>query len=451
MLDRSRAPRLSPARPFTFPDFGSYLLDNGLRVITAPDSRVPVTLIRLVVPAGAENDPAGTPGLAALTAALLDEGTSGRSSLELASAAERLGGYLSTSAGWSSARAETSLLSRDLELGLDLLADVVINPTFPRAEIKRLKLQTQTHLRRRRMQPAAAASDAFALALYRTGPYSQPPMGTEESIERIDRQQLREFHQARFSPGGATLIVCGAFSSAALEHTIEATLGSWQGQGASSPPPILPDPERASQPHIVLVDRPGAPQSEILVGHVGLRRSDPDFLVATVMNSLLGGKFTSRINLNLRERHGYTYGAHSAFAKRRGPGPFVVTAAVDNPAVAPAIREVLFELDRLRSESVPVDELAETIDYLIGSYPYSYETLAGVVNRLHDLAVHDLPSDYYSKLPATLAAISPEEIWHCARAHLHPQQALIVVVGPADELEEHLAGIADLERRQNTP
>jgi zinc protease len=376
---------------------------------------------------------------------MLDEGTSRRTSVELAATAERLGGYLSTSAGWSSARVESSLLSRDLELGLNLLADVTMDPTFPETEIERLKLQTQTHLQRRRMQPAAAAEDAFARALYTTGPYSLPLLGTEESVGRIDRDQIVAFHQARINPRGSTLIVCGDVRRSELERAINEAFGGWQGSPAE--PEIIESPELPGAPRVVLVDRPDAPQSEIYVGHVGLRRSDPDVLVASVMNSLLGGKFTSRINLNLRERHGFTYGAHSYFTKRRGPGPFAVTAAVDNESAPAAIREVLFELERLRNEDVSSEELEETIDYLIGSYPYSYETLAGVVSRLHELAVHELPADYYIQLPRALAVVETGAVRRCAQAHIHPERALIVVVGPADELEKPLSEIGPVERQ----
>jgi zinc protease len=405
-----------------------------------PDTRVPVVLLRLIMPAGAENDPADAPGLSALTASMLDEGTSRRSSVELAEAAERLGGYLSTAAAWDSSHAETSLLTPDLALGLDLISDVVMDPTFPGAEVERLKLQTQAHLRRRSMQPAAIASDAFALALYGTGPYSRPLLGTEASVENMERDHLVEFHSKRSSPDGAALIVAGSFSTPQIEDTIERTLGSWNGKRPT--PALLPDPQSHPGLRIVLVDRPDAPQSEICLGHVGLRRGDPDFIPATVMNSLLGGKFTSRINLNLRERHGFTYGAHSYLARRHGPGPFTITAAVENEAVAQAIREVLHELNRLQQEPVPPAELEETVDYLIGSFPYSCETLSGVVNRLHSLVVHDFPEDYYEGLPEALATVTSEDIGRCARAHLHPETALIVVVGPAAQIEEPLADIA---------
>ncbi|MDH3254434.1 MAG: insulinase family protein, partial [Acidobacteriota bacterium] len=197
---------------------------------------------------------------------------------------------------------------------------------------------------------------------------------------------------------------------------------------------------------LLLIDRPEAPQSELCLGHLGLPRNHADYSLAAVANALLGGKFTSRINLKLREEHACTYGAHSSFAKRRGAGPFTVTAAIDNDAVPLAIREVLRELDRLRQETVPEDELAETIDYLIGSFPYSCETLAGIVHRLSDLAIFQLPKTYYDELPAALAAVTPDEIMRCARQHIHPHRAVIVVAGPADSLTNQLADIAAVER-----
>jgi zinc protease len=414
-----------------------------MRLLLAPQRRVPLVLLRLILPAGAENDSADSAGLAALTAALLDEGTKSRTSFEIAAAAERLGGYLTTGAGWNSASAEVSLLAHDLPVGIELLADVAIRPTFPEHEVGRLKEQTIGQIRRRRMQPAIAARETFDKALYGTMPYARPLTGSEDSVRQITRDQIVDLFRLRVVPGGATLVAVGDIDADSCTQVIESVFGEWHGR-APAPQPMI-SPQTATGPRVVLVDRPEAPQSEICIGHAGLPRKDPDFLTFSVLNTLLGGKFTSRINLNLRERHGFTYGAHSQISARRGPGPFVVTAAVDNESVVAAVREVLHEIGRLREERVTGSELRETVDYMIGSFPYSCETLGGVAARLGNIAIHDLPDDYYRSLPEALRAISATSLQRCARAHLHPESALVVVAGPAGEIAGPIEKIAPPE------
>jgi zinc protease len=401
---------------------------------------VPLVLLKLLVPAGAENDPAGAPGLAALTAALLDEGTRSRSSREIAAMAENLGGYVSSSADWDVAEIETLVPRAHLRTGLALLAEIATTPTFPEEEFQRLRSQTIVHLRRRRAQPAVLASDHLAAAIYSNSVYAHPLLGTEESLAHLSRSKITEFYERRRTPRGSALVAVGDFELRNLASMVEELFGDWQGGEARHPP--VESSSAVSSPPIRLVDRPDAVQVELRLGHSGLKRSHPDFTTATVVSTLLGGKFMSRLNLSLRERHGMTYGAHSYFSKRRGPGPFLVSTAVATDATPRAIQETLFELHRIRNQTVEAEELEDTVNYLLGTFPYTTEGIGGLASRLRDLAVYELPIDYYERLGAALRALRPEEIRRCAEIHIRPEEVSIVVVGPADRLGPVLEEIA---------
>jgi zinc protease len=284
-------------------------------------------LLKLLVPAGAENDPVSAPGLAALTAALLDEGTRSKSSREIATIAEHLGGYVSSTADWDVAEIETLVPKAHLRIGLALLAEIATTPTFPEEEFQRLRSQTIVHLRRRRAQPAVLASDHLAAAIYSNSVYANPLPGTEESLAGLSRSEVTAFYESRRTPRGSALVAVGDFELRNLASLVEELFGDWQGREPRHPP--IEPPSAVSSPPIRLVDRPEAVQVELRLGHSGLKRAHPDFTTATVVSTLLGGKFMSRLNLSLRERHGMTYGAHSYFSKRRGPGPFLVSTAVE--------------------------------------------------------------------------------------------------------------------------
>jgi zinc protease len=397
-------------------------------------------LLKLLVPAGAENDPVGAPGLAALTAALLDEGTRSKSSREIAAIAEQLGGYLSSTADWDVAEIETLIPKAHLHTGLALLAEIVTTPTFPEEEFERLRSQAIVHLRRRRAQPAVLASDHLAAAIYADSVYANPLPGTEESLARLSRSEVTAFYEGRRTPRGSALVAVGDFELQELGSLVDELFGHWQGREPRHP--SIERPSEVSPPPIRLVDRPEAVQVELKLGHAGLERAHPDFIAATVLGTLLGGKFMSRLNLSLRERHGMTYGAHSYFSKRRGPGPFLVSTAVATEATPRAIREILSELHRIRDHTVEPEELEETVNYLLGTFPYTTEGIGGLAGRLRDLAVYELPIDYYDRLGEVLRAIRPSEIRRCAEVHIRPEEVSMVVVGPAERLDPVLEEIA---------
>ena len=439
-VDRSVAPPPGEAHPFRFPHFLRTRLPNGLAVVAARLAGLPLVSLELIAPAGAQYEPAESAGTATLTAGLLDEGTARRSALEIAATAERLGGYLTTGADWDVGYLSTGLLASHRREGLALLAEIAITPTFPDNEVERLRGLRISEIVRRRQDPATLADDRFQREVYRGSVYAQPLYGTEESLARLQRASLMSFYQGHYGFAGATLIAVGEFDPEDLLGEAEAAFGTAGPPGpAPARPEIRPIPLEGLRIH--LVDRPGAAQTELRLGHVGIPRTHPDYLPLLVLNTLLGGKFTSRINLNLRERHGYTYGASSRFSSRQGPGPFAVQAAVETAATAAAAREILHEMRRVREALVEPEELAETVGYIVGVFPYSLQTVGDVTRRLETMSVFGLPDDYYDHYLERVAAVTREDLREMARRHLDPERVVVVAVGPAEILEPQFEGM----------
>jgi len=442
-VPREVPPPPGVARTFHFPPFLNRRCGNGLRIYAARVERVPLATLELVFPAGGHWDPAGRPGLATLTASLLDEGTERCGSLDLARRAEDLGGYLASFADWDSGAVEVGLLASELRPACELLAEVATAPSFPEREIERLKKLRLAELDRRRYEPSALAEDHLARVLYAGTPYAEPLQGTSESVARLEREDFLGFYRDHYALGGAVLIAAGDLDPEALADRIEATLGGAPTAVAPPPPPIEPPARAAWTVHVV--DRPGASQTELRIGHPGLSRRDPDYVPFLVLNTLFGGKFTSRINLNLRERHGFTYGASSRLSGRLGPGPFSIGAGVATASAGAAVREVLEEIERIRTEPVAPDELEETRAYVTGVFPYSSQTIGDVAKRLEVLAIYGLPDDYYPTYLARVAAVDRNELLALAQRHLDPQRLAIVAVGPADQLRPQLEDLGPVE------
>lgn len=436
ILDRSRPPAAAAPPSFRFPPFLHQRLLPGLDLYAARVPRAPMASVELILPRGAHSDPSRLRGLASLTADLLDEGSKRRSGPELAAWVERLGGSLAASADWDASYVACTLLAEHLPHALALLAEVALSPSMPDAEVERLRKRRLTELMRRRSSPAALAEERFARTLYGTGPYGYPLIGDERDLERLDRPAAVSFYEAVLHRGGATLVAAGDLEPEAIAEAVRDLLAAWPEEPAATPPAIVPIDVSAITVHVV--DRPQAAQTELRVGHPGPPRNHPDRVPLSVMNSLLGGKFISRINLNLRERHGYTYGAHSSFANRLGPGPFQVSAAVSTDATGAAVRETLGELHRLQDETPAEDELADAVQYLAGVFPYTLQTVESVAQRLSQLAVFGLADDYFDRYFAELPQVTPDSIREVARRHLRPATCAVVAVGPAAVLVPQL-------------
>jgi zinc protease len=395
---------------------------------------VPLVVLEVLAPAGAHFDPPGRSGLAGLTAALLDEGTERRSAPEIAAAIEELGGTLSTGAGWDGGWVSVEIEARHLAAALDLAAELVSGASFPAAEVERLRREHLAEVLRRKSQPAVEADLHLRRQIYGPeAPYGASVLGYEESLGAISRDELVDFHRRRYRSPAATLLAVGDFATGRLLEAAEAALGRDAEHAGPLWAPAFPPPPRLAR-RVVIQDRPGAPQTELRVGQAGIPRRHPDYLAYRVMVTLLGGKFVSRLNLNLRERLGLTYGAASQLAARNGPGPFIVSAAVATGEAGRATAEILAELERLRQAPPEPAEVADTVAYLLGTFPYSLQTLRGVAARLAELVVLDLPDDTYDRLPEELRAIAPEDVLRVAREHLDPERVVVAAAGPAAEL-----------------
>jgi zinc protease len=438
-VDRSVPPPSGELRAFRFPAFLRTRLANGLTVVAARLAGVPLVSIEVVSPAGGQHERPGSEGIASLTASLLDEGTARRSALEIAAVAERLGGYLATGADWDVGYLATGLLSQHRRAGLELLAEVMGSPTFPAAEVERLQGLRLTEIVRRSQDPASLAEDRFHHEVYRGTVYAHSLLGDQTSIPTLDRDAILSFYRGHYGLAGSALIAVGDLDPEELLREVDATFSGGPEAASPAPPEIRPTPLSGVSIHVV--DRPGAAQTELRLGHAGVPRTHPDYIPLVMLNTLLGGKFTSRINMNLRERHGFTYGASSRFIARQGPGPFLVSAAVATESAGAAAREVLHELRRIREAPVEPEELAETRSYMVGVFPYTMQTIGDVAKRLETLTVYGLSDDYYPRYLDRLATLTREELLVSARRHLDPERIAVVAVGPAEVVEPQLAGI----------
>ncbi len=417
-------------------------LRNGLRILAVETHDVPLVGLELGCEAGAEHDAAALAGRATLAAALLDEGTARRNSSEIAAAIESLGGHLSAVAGWEAATVRLGVLAPSLDPAFELAAEILRVPTFPPEELERLRRQRLADLLHRRTQPAALAEERLARVLYGEGPYGRPLSGDEASTAALTRDDIVTFFRQRVAPARGWLLAAGAVRFADLVARAEQALGDWDGSAAAERPDVLP--LRRDSVTVDIIDRPGSAQTELRLGHAGMAKLHPDRVPMAVANALLGGKFTSRINLNLRERLGLTYGAFSRLANRRGPGPFTVGAAVATERTGEAVRETLGEIERLRQEAPGVQELADTQSYLVGVFPYQLQTGDDLVQKLEELALYDLPDDFFDHRLREIEAVTPDDVLRVARAHLLPARLAIVAAGPAAELVKQLEPFGDV-------
>ncbi|MDY7092504.1 MAG: pitrilysin family protein [Acidobacteriota bacterium] len=441
-VDRSQPPGPGPVRPFSFPPFQHRELSCGIQVLLARLPRVPMVTLELYIPAGGQYDPAELPGLATLTAGMLDEGTRQRSATEIAALVEQLGGSLITGAGWNAIYASTSALAKDLPTAVDLAAELVLEPSFPADELERLRRQRLGDLLQRRNDPSSLAQERFSAAIYGDSPYGRSLIGDETSAQAITGGDVRGFYSRHVTAPGTAIVAVGDLDPDALVEHLES---AFRSMPRHQPPP-MPEigPRSLDGVEIHLVHRPQAAQTEMRVGHVGISRTHPEYLRLQVLNAILGGKFTSRINLNLRERHGYTYGAHSRFIGRFGPGPFQVSSAVETEVAGAAVRETLGEIRRIQEDLVSEEELADTQSYLRGAFVGQLQTIDELSARLSALALYGLPADYYERYLREIETTTREDLLTLARQYLQPERAVVVLVGPREALEPQVEGLGEV-------
>lgn len=434
-------PATGPTPVVDLPDPVRMRLPNGMNVVYVRQDELPVVAATLVVRgAGSSEEPAAQPGLASFTANMLDEGAGGRDALELADQIELLGASLSTFAGTDAAQVSLYSLAENFPAAMGLMADVVVRPDFPVNEIDRLRTERVTALVRARDEAPSIANTAFAALVYgEEHPYGRSP--TQASTRALSREAVAAYHASAYRPENATLVLVGDVDPAAMQPAVERAFGAWRASGAPVAMAEVPEPEVAATT-VYLIDRPGSAQSEIRIGHPGVARDNPDYYALTVMNTLLGASFTSRLNTNLRETHGWSYGAGSGYSMLRGAGPFRAQAGVQTMATDSSLVEFFHELNRLRTEPVGAEELQKARNYVALGLPGQLETTSSVAGQLAALETYGLDASFFDSYVERVLAVTAEDVMRVARRYVRPENSVVVVVGDRARIEDAVRAAA---------
>ena len=431
--DRSVTPKPGPPPALKLPPIQKRTLSNGLPVWVVELHKVPVVHVSLIVKSGSAADPPGKFGLASLTAEMLDEGAGSRNALQIADAVDYLGASLSTSSTSDASYVELHVPVARLGDALPIMADVALRPTFPQEELQRVREDLLTSLIQAEDDPESLIEFAFPRLVY--GPqhrYGTLSIGTAAAVKSFTTADLRQFHAQSYGPSNAGLIVTGDITAANAVARLETAFGGWKGTAPAAVP--IPSAPQLTARQVYLIDKPGAAQSQIRIGWIGVPRSTPDYFALRVLNTILGGSFTSRLNQNLREAHGYAYGASSAFDMRRGAGPFYAAAGVQTDKTAEALTEFFKELDGIR-KPIPADEVEKAKNYFALLMPRNFETTESMAGSLATAFVYNLPSDYFSTFTAHVRGVTPAEVHAAAERYIQPDKFAVVVVGDRKAIE----------------
>ena len=431
-------PPAQPAKEVHFPPFEQRTLGNGLKVVVVEQHETPAVGIQLLVQAGKAHEPATKAGLAQATADLLRQGTATRSAQQIAEAIDSVGGDLSTSGGWDSAYAVVQLTSDQVDFGLDLLSDIMLRPSFPAEEVERWRRQSLNSLQVQMEDASYLAETAFARAVFGNHPYGLPDEGTPASVQAITRDDIVAFHKARYVATGAILAVVGDVKAADVFTKVEKAFGGW-AKGTDEKVPPVAEPKR-EKPRVIVIDKPDAVQTEIRAGHVGLAFTDPDYFASLVYNSVLGQSGSSRLYNEVRRKRGLSYGAASNFLPAYQPGWFQVSTFTKTESTAEALKVSLDVVEDLAKEPVPATELTERKTYLTGVFPMQIETPQGISSQIIQAFKYGYDRKWLETYRDKIDAVNAQQLQSFAQRRIHPDRALVVLVGNASGFK------ADLEK-----
>ena len=435
-FDRTKPPELGPPPRVSLPPIVTRELPNGLKLMIVEQHELPLADFVLLVGSGSTTDPASKTGVANLTAAMLREGTTTRKSLEIADQIAFLGISLSPSSSWESSTLSLHTPTVQLDSALALFADVALHPSFPATDFERIRKSRLTDLIRLKDQGPAIANLAFPAIIYGSGhPYGAATLGTEASVKSLSIADLQNYYQTTFKPNNSTLIIVGDVNPTQIEQKINALFNGWQRGDVTQL--TYADPPKAGTTTIYLIDKPGAAQSSFRIGGVGVPRSTKDYFALTVMNTILGGSFTSRLMQNLRETRGYTYGASSRFDWRRAAGPFSASAEIVAAKTDSALLEFMKELNAIR-QTVPASELSRAKRFLQLQVPGNFETTQDIAFQLIPVALYGLPLDYYNNYVQNIEAVTQADVARVAQQYINPASLAVVIVGDRKSIEPGL-------------
>lgn len=433
-------PIAGAARAYHFPRFERHTLDNGIQVVVAPVRKLPVVSMLAVVDAGATSEVRGKEGVAELTAQSLREGTMERDGLQLAVDFEELGTSLEAGADWDTTVVSMTLLKDRLGAAFGLFGNVLRSPALPEAGFKRLRAERLAERMQVLSEPRGLADESFSRFLYASAArYREPMNGSTKSVSRISHTDIQDFYGCNYTPDAVTMVIVGDIGVDEGVELVNGSLGSWKG--ARKRTLNEADTRARSSRATELVGKTDAAQSELRIGHIGVPRLHPDYFNIVVMNAVLGGLFSSRINLNLREVHGYTYGASSYFDWRRGCGPFVISTAVQSEVTGAAISEILREIERIQREEISDEELTLATSYLDGVFPIRYDSTAAIASALATMAAFSLPGDYYDTYREKVRSVTTRDVLSAARKYVNPAGLQVVVVGDPGIVKAPLEGL----------
>jgi len=432
---RSKPPASAEPTPFVPPAIVEHKLANGIRVLLVERRELPIVAFQIVVDRGADQ---GSPGAGAFLGAMLTQGTKTRSALEISDALGKLGAQYGAWGALDSVGVNSKVLASGFPEALAILGDCVRNPAFAKDEVERERSKRLTALAQQKDSPQTILRNTVSEILYpEAHPYHAPLLGNEDALKKLSPEDLVALHKKLVEPEDITIAIAGDVTKDAAIAEIEKVFGDWKGKPDDVAETKEP-PELEGSARIVLIDRPGATQSHMAATLVGVPRSSKDFHALMIMNTILGGQFSSRLNLNLREKHAYTYGASSSFDMRHGAGPFTAGGAIVREKTEPAAQEILAEIKRMQDALVTAEELADAKTNLIRRLPASFETVSDVAGSIAYLAIYGLPLDEFSKRAEAYRAVSSEDVQRVAKTYLRPERLRIVIVGDAAVVEKDL-------------
>ncbi len=434
---KAMLPKPGPNPTFALPAIEKTKLSNGLNVWIVKQNELPIVSMNLVLNTGGSLDPADKSGVASFTANMLNQGTKSRSANDIANQLQSIGASVGAQAGWDSTNVSMQSLTKNLDQALDIYADIVVNPTFPNAEFESNRRRLLGQLFQRKSNPTAVSDVVFNKVLYGAQPYGQQLSGDEKSVKAFNRDDLASFYAKNYGPSGNTLIVVGDVESKTLMPKLDKAFADWKTGGSAAM--VNPDSKMMGRPGIYLVDKPGAAQSSVSIGQVGIDRANPDYYAVQVMNAILGGGGGARLFMNLREDKGYTYGAYSRFTFRRGAGPFAASAEVQTGSTKESVVEFMKELNGIRG-SIPVsnDELETNKQSLIRRFPSGFETVGQISGQLANLVVYGLSDTYFNEYISNVNAVTLQDVNRVANKYIDPSKMAIVIVGDRKVVEPRL-------------
>jgi len=438
-VDLTVPPTLAAPPALRLPPMTTRTLPNGLKLVVIEQHELPLVDVVLDVRTGGEADPAGKAGTASLAAGMLTEGTTSRTALQIADQAAYLGVRVGAGSGWEQSTVSLHAPTAQLDSALALFTDVALHPAFNSPDLERVRKVRLTALQQIRDRGPAIADRAYATALYgEQHPYGRPLSGSEASVADITRDDLVKFYTTYFHPNNATLLVVGDVRPDDIERRALALFGNWTR--ADVPTVVENTAPAPKATTLVLIDKPGAAQSSFRLGGIGVPRSTDDYFAIQVMNTILGGSFTSRLMQNLRETHGYTYGAQSGFSMRRSAGPFTASAEVVSAKTDSAFIEFMKELRAIR-DTVPADELAKAKRYLQLGLPQDFETTGSIAYQMLPLVTYGIPLDFYDTAVQKIGAVTQADVQRVAREYVNPDRLTIVIVGDRKLIEPGLRAL----------